>query len=300
MVNSIINTTQYIFNRLYSISGIGSLTINHLVFTILSVLGVFLIELLFVGWSNSSIKRIIKFDKSTQSDFYCWILDIFNLFNFITFLITLGSIYFISGYIQKIYTFSLLTLIENKYTLFIVIFIIHDFKNYFYHLISHKINILWKIHEFHHSATELNIITTYRAHFLQPIINVFFDALIFILLGIPPHTYVIFQVILGIHKLFIHSSIKSDWGFIGKYILVSPSAHRLHHSIEPIFYNKNFGSTLIIWDHIFKTYHPHTEIYEVGIKENPYNKKGFVSDIWSIIKNFYKSIFKFLFKRKNN
>ena len=57
-----------------------------------------------------------------------------------------------------------------------------------------------------------------------------------------------------VHQLVLHSSIKSDWGFIGRYIFVSPSAHRIHHSIKREHYGKNFGNTFIFWDRLFKTF----------------------------------------------
>jgi sterol desaturase/sphingolipid hydroxylase (fatty acid hydroxylase superfamily) len=49
-----------------------------------------------------------------------------------------------------------------------------------------------------------------------------------------------------------HSRIKWRLGPLPR-ILVTPRFHSFHHSADPRHYNKNFGSLLSIWDHIFGT-----------------------------------------------
>lgn len=282
---------QYFFSRLYEISGIGNLTLKNILSFICITISVFILELIMVGWHKSSLKRILKFDKTIQSDLLCWFLEIFNLMNFIAFLFTLGTIYYLAGVVQRNVHFNLLSFSHNYYVQFIILFILGDFKNYWYHAVFHKYQPLWKIHEFHHSATTLTIATTFRDHFIQIAVGKIFDVLLFVLLGAPAFVYVYMTALLSIHKMLIHSSIQTNWGFIGKYILVSPAAHRLHHSINEKHYDKNLGSTLIIWDRIFKTYHPAEEIVEVGIPNNTYNEKGFFSDLYSGLKKAFNSLF---------
>lgn len=282
---------HYFFSKLFEISGLGNLTIKTIVLFLSITIVVFLLELFIVGWQKSSIKRILKFDKTVQSDLICWFLEIFNLMNFLAFLVTLGTIYYLSGVVQRNLQFDLLAFTKNYYIQFIILFVVGDFKNYWYHAVFHKFNPLWEIHEFHHSATCLTITTTFRDNFMQIAIGKVFDVILFVLLGTPTFVYVFISALSSAHKMLIHSSIQSDWGFIGKYILVSPAAHRLHHSIHEKHYNKNLGSTLIIWDRIFKTYHPAEEITEIGIPNNNYNQKGFISDIYFGLKKAFNSLF---------
>jgi sterol desaturase/sphingolipid hydroxylase (fatty acid hydroxylase superfamily) len=92
-----------------------------------------------------------------------------------------------------------------------------------------------------------------------------------------------------------HSKINSNWGFIGKYILVAPASHRVHHSNNPEHYGKNLGSILIIWDRIFGTYYqPKGEFLTFGIPNNPYNKRNYLYDIFLSTKLFYNSLFQSL------
>jgi hypothetical protein len=47
-------------------------------------------------------------------------------------------------------------------------------------------------------------------------------------------------------------------------IFVGPSSHRVHHGANYPYFNKNFGSVLIIWDRIFGTYQK--ELSDVPVK----------------------------------
>lgn len=283
---------EYTVQKLYQISEIESLKIETILKFIAVLTLVFLLELFFVGWEKSSLKRVIKFDKTIRTDIFCSLFAVFNLYNLIAFILSLGFFYFVTGLIQKNIHLNYISYIDNPAIQYGLIFIASDFKLYVSHLIFHRNNFLWKTHEFHHSATTLSIITRYRSHFLETAINTLFDATLYVILGVPVIVYIYISLIIEVHKLFQHSSIKSDWGLIGKYILVSPAAHRVHHSIETEHYNKNFGATLIIWDRLFGTYHPGIDVKNVGIPNNPYNKKGFLFDVWLGMKNFIQAILK--------
>ena len=62
-------------------------------------------------------------------------------------------------------------------------------------------------------------------------------------------------------------NIKSNFGPL-RYIFVTPQSHRVHHSIEPEFFDLNYGVTLCVWDRLFGT-HSHTDhaYPETGIKD---------------------------------
>jgi sterol desaturase/sphingolipid hydroxylase (fatty acid hydroxylase superfamily) len=46
---------------------------------------------------------------------------------------------------------------------------------------------------------------------------------------------------------------------------VTPSHHRVHHSTNDQYIDKNFGSTLIIWDRMFGTFEAEEEQAVYGI-----------------------------------
>jgi sterol desaturase/sphingolipid hydroxylase (fatty acid hydroxylase superfamily) len=99
------------------------------------------------------------------------------------------------------------------------------------------------------------MLTYLRSHAAETILTNFIDLFPFIIFGAGFQSFVWVYVFREAHQYFIHSQIKSDWGWIGKYILViafSASDSSFHQS--RLHYGKNFGNTFIIWDRLFGTY----------------------------------------------
>lgn len=290
MLLKLISYFEYIFTRLYDISGIGNFNTKNLFIFLFLVLFVFVIEYIIVGKEKSSFNKIINFDKSARTDIVIWLVDIFNLYTIIAFILSLGICYYLSGVIQKNIKLNLLQLISNGYIQFGVIVLIADFKNYIKHRIFHKIKPLWRLHAFHHSATSFTILTRYRGHFLEMSISRFFDVLPFVIFGAPIYTYFLFKLFTEFQQLVIHSNVSSNWGFIGKYILISPTAHRIHHSEEEKHFNKNFGTIFVFWDKLFGSFLEKDNVTKLGIPDNIYNKKNIFYDIWITFVLFFKEL----------
>lgn len=250
---------------------------------------IILIELAIVGWEESSLKKIIGFKRSVRTDVFFFFLDAFNVYNILTVLFSFGIFHILARLLYEATNFDLVYTIDNIYLQFAVLFIASDLKNYFSHFLFHRFNTLWTLHEFHHSATEMCTITRHRGHFLETAMKRMIDVIPFAILG-SVETYLVVKILSEAHQLILHSSIKSNWGWLGRYILVSPRAHRIHHSIERKHYGKNFGNTFIFWDKMFGTYYVPTEINEFGVEGYHYNQEGTVKDIFRGLKNFFKSL----------
>lgn len=262
-----------------------------LVFYFCVVCGMLVLEWLLLGWEHSSLKRIREFKGSVKTDFVFFLLDALNIYNLITVILTFGICHVLARYIYEVTQFDIILHVSNPYLQFAIVFVASDLKNYFSHWVFHKVPPLWKLHEFHHSATEFCMLTRYRGHFVENALKRFIDVIPFALLGAPIESYFLVKVLVEAHQLVLHSEIKSDWGWLGKYILVSPAAHRVHHSARLEHYDKNFGNTFIVWDRLFGTYHPAVDgLKDLGVIDNPYNKNGIVNDVWLGIKRFYTSV----------
>lgn len=150
-----------------------------------------------------------------------------------------------------------------------------DFLFWLIHLIRHKVPFFWHFHAVHHSQKELNFFTEYRVHPLDDLIAVTFG---FIPILMVEHSFV---VLLGIiwfrhwHTRLCHSNVRTNFGPL-RYILVTPQSHRVHHSRQGEHFDRNFGLTFSIWDHLFGTQFRDYDAYpETGIDDDdfPYEQE---------------------------
>jgi sterol desaturase/sphingolipid hydroxylase (fatty acid hydroxylase superfamily) len=76
------------------------------------------------------------------------------------------------------------------------------------------------------------------------------------------------------YQYLVHIDARWSWAWFGRWILISPLAHRIHHSPLPEHFDKNF-STLVIWDRVFGTWYGGTTFNEtVGIHESAVHNNG--------------------------
>lgn len=168
-----------------------------------------------------------------------------------------------------------------------------DFLGWFHHLVRHKIPFFWTFHAVHHSQRELNPFSNERLHIFDWLVAntiKFIPAFFFTeSLGIILHYIVIHKFLDHLN----HANVKTNLGPL-KYILVTPQSHRVHHSGEKAYFEKNFGVSLSIWDHIFGTQCREYDVYPTtGIPDlnYPYEKKiGFFNELKSF---FYQQVYPF-------
>jgi sterol desaturase/sphingolipid hydroxylase (fatty acid hydroxylase superfamily) len=129
-----------------------------------------------------------------------------------------------------------------------VIFVAMDGCNWFAHLANHRVRVLWRFHELHHSQEDMSVLTVFRTH---PLIHVsYLIALIpGILLVANGALSTTLLVIYAAIVAFAHSNTNLGFGPLGR-IFVSPNFHRIHHRLDGP-QDVNLGFTLTIWDQLF-------------------------------------------------
>lgn len=141
-----------------------------------------------------------------------------------------------------------------------------DFLSYWYHRFSHRVNILWAGHITHHSSVFYNYSNGFRTSLFQGVNRIFFWALL-PLFGFQPLTLILILQVSGIYDFILHTEYIPKLGFLEK-ILITPSMHRVHHGKNPLYIDKNYGSTFVIWDKMFGTYQEEVEKVEYGVTGN--------------------------------
>ena len=131
---------------------------------------------------------------------------------------------------------------------------VKDFFRYWYHRWMHESPFMWRWHAVHHSSERLYWFNGTRSHPLEGLVSSF-------LWGIPlafikaPVAIVFVTGLLGrTIGRFQHTNMDLILGPFD-YIFSSPKNHRYHHSKKLEEGNSNYGGDVIIWDHLFGTFH---------------------------------------------
>lgn len=143
--------------------------------------------------------------------------------------------------------------IKSSVWTIVIAFIALDFAGYWTHRLSHEINFFWNRHVIHHSSEEFNLACALRQS-ISVFINIFTVFLIpAAFFGVPAQTIAIIAPLHLFAQFWYHTVYIKRMGFLEK-IIVTPSHHRVHHAVNPIYLDKNHGQIFIIWDKLFGTF----------------------------------------------
>jgi sterol desaturase/sphingolipid hydroxylase (fatty acid hydroxylase superfamily) len=151
----------------------------------------------------------------------------------------------------------------------LAILVAMDGCNWLVHLANHRVRMLWRFHELHHSQEDMNVLTVFRTH---PLIHVSYvlaviPALVLLANGELP---TLLLVAYGGSVAFAHSNTNLGFGPLER-VFVSPNYHRIHHRLVGP-QDLNLGFTLTIWDQLshralFPT--PETIRADTGLPQRP-------------------------------
>ncbi|MCU7555359.1 sterol desaturase family protein [Alteromonas sp. ASW11-19] len=149
----------------------------------------------------------------------------------------------------------------------LLLFLFDDFTRFLLHLAMHKIPALWEFHKVHHSAQVLTPMTVYRSHPLESFlyatrmalaqgaavgVSYYFFGPTLSMLDILGANMFIFVFNMAGSNLR-HSHVYWKWGNTIEKWFISPAQHQIHHSTNPVHFDKNFGTTLAVWDRLFNS-----------------------------------------------
>lgn len=145
--------------------------------------------------------------------------------------------------------------------------VIFDFFYYWLHRTQHTSAVFWQEHLLHHSDKHVNVTTSTRTHILEQLLfPVFITIPMAILFALPPVTIAVIALLPTIWGFVVHANLKVSFGPFW-WLLASPQYHRIHHSLEPQHFNKNYAVWFPVWDILFATvYKPRRGEYpETGV-----------------------------------
>jgi sterol desaturase/sphingolipid hydroxylase (fatty acid hydroxylase superfamily) len=146
-----------------------------------------------------------------------------------------------------------------------------DFFRYWSHRLTHVNRFWWATHVTHHNSEKYNWSVAFRLGWTQHIKFIFFIPVM--LMGFNPVVFFICHQIEVLYQFWVHTEYIRKLPAPIEYIFVTPSHHRVHHSRNAKYLDKNFGSTFIFWDRLFGTFQAEEEqtLYGITTPINSYN-----------------------------
>ncbi len=267
-------------------AGVG----GSIVVSMTLVAAMMLVEIGMKGWQASSLSRLLRSGSSALTDVVSALLVLTNAGLILGTVLFFGLVYLLQTTLKQSLDLRWLEHVGPPWLAYALFIVALDFSNYWTHRWMHRFAPLWEIHKFHHCATEMTMLTALRDHPMERALLHGVNAVPAALLGMPAEHYIAAQLALQALGFAKHSNWHSNWGWVGRWLIQSPGAHRLHHSNDPSHYNCNFASVFQFWDVLFGTAkHPAIGTVEgvrIGLSEDAL-PSGPLASMIAVVRGFY-------------
>lgn len=135
--------------------------------------------------------------------------------------------------------------------------VMYDFCDYWLHRVSHESALFWAAHAVHHQSEHFNLSTALRQESLYPVMGWPFF-LPMAVLGVPVEQFALAGIVVLFYQFWIHTEHIGRLGWLDG-VLSTPSNHRVHHAVNPLYLDRNYGAIFVIWDRLFGSFQPETE-----------------------------------------
>ena len=127
-----------------------------------------------------------------------------------------------------------------------------DLVGYWRHRLLHT-RVGWPLHAVHHSSRELDWLSNDRVEVGELVTTNFLQASALLVCGFSPEMIAVNALLRRTWGFFIHMNAAIPYGPL-RWVLVSPTFHRWHHSEDPRARDKNFATFFAGIDWVFGTW----------------------------------------------
>lgn len=162
----------------------------------------------------------------------------------------------------------------------VIAFVLSDFLNWVAHWLHHRLPTLWRFHAVHHSQTRMNVLSDNRTHVVETMIASTIAFLPAWFMGLNTAAAATLAISTIYMSAFIHTNIRTNLGPL-RFVLVSPQAHRVHHSVDSRYFDTNYGTVFSWWDYLFNTRYAGDDEYPpTGITDQSFPMEVSVNPVW--------------------
>jgi sterol desaturase/sphingolipid hydroxylase (fatty acid hydroxylase superfamily) len=160
---------------------------------------------------------------------------------------------FVFAVFIAIWDFRIWTIVLDAWYDYVLFFFAVEFAYYWHHRMSHEVRWFWATHSVHHSPQKLYLSGAIRLGWTGQVSGVFLFYAPLVLIGFHPIAVLATLLVNLIYQFWLHTEL------IGKlpgfdWIFNSPSNHRVHHAVNAVYLDRNYGGVVVIFDHLFGTY----------------------------------------------
>ncbi len=152
---------------------------------------------------------------------------------------------------------SLQALPATSWWVWLLALVLYDFLYYWHHRLGHTVALLWCAHAVHHQSEDYNLSTALRQTGSGWLAGWVFY-LPMAVLGVPPLVFGTVALVDLLYQFWVHTQQINRLGWFDR-VFCSPSNHRVHHAVNDVYLDRNYGGILVIWDRLFGTFQPELE-----------------------------------------
>ncbi len=202
----------------------------------------------FVGWRR-------------RRNTYAW-ADTFNSIGLgmMSQLIGVFTKLFTLGIYQWVYAHAaLFTLDVRSPLVWMVALLAYDLLYYWLHRAGHTVALFWAAHVVHHQSEEYNLSTALRQTGSGWLAGWLFY-LPMAVAGVPPLVFAVVALIDLLYQFWVHTRQIDRLGWFDRWFC-APSNHRVHHAVDDVYLDRNYGGILIVWDRLFGSFQPELDTH---------------------------------------
>jgi sterol desaturase/sphingolipid hydroxylase (fatty acid hydroxylase superfamily) len=132
--------------------------------------------------------------------------------------------------------------------------VIYEGASYWQHRWAHRITILWRFHALHHSGAHLNYLRALRFHFVDIAVPSFLGYAPLVLMNAPSRVVTLLSVTISVLGILQHANVRLRTPRALDMLLCTPVIHRQHHALARDESECNYGTTVMLWDHVFGSF----------------------------------------------
>ena len=178
-----------------------------------------------------------------------------------------GALFTVTGWANQ-QSFGLLNWLRwPTWTEWLLALVLFDLWMYVWHVLNHKVPLLWRFHAVHHTDRELDATSGVRFHTGEIVLSSLARLAVLPLLGMSMSQLLLYEAIVLPVVLFHHSNfdIPPRLDATLRCIIPTPWMHWVHHSCLQPETDSNYGSGLSVWDRLFRTFRLREDPHQIEL-----------------------------------